>query len=301
MSDKEKNIKEEDKPSEEPVKEESVEAQDISKDTPSEEPIKEESVEAQDVSKETPSEEPVKEEAVEASDTSKDVPSEEPVKEEAVEASDEDSVKLPFIIGRKIGMTQLFSEDGSVYPSTMIQCGPCFITQVKNNEKEGYTAIQLGFSDAKDSNTNKSLVGHYKKAGISSKKHMKEFRYSNINEEISLGKKILVNQFNEGDYLNVIGTSIGKGFAGHMKRHNFGGGRRSHGKNSVMRKAGSVGAGTDPGKVWRGTRMAGRMGNEKVTTKNLEVLKINLNENMLFIKGSVPGPNNRIVYLLKSN
>ena len=222
-----------------------------------------------------------------------------PKEEVAVEeASQEDMPYLPFGIGKKVGMTQIFSDDGSVYPTTLVEFGPCYITQIKTLDKDGYSSVQLGFMDAKKDKTTKALSGHFAKSKVSPKKHVKEFLHSNISD-ISLGQEVSISQFEPGDFLNITGKSIGKGFAGHMKRHNFGGGRRSHGKNSFMRKAGSVGAGTDPGKVWKGTRMAGRMGGDKVTVKNLEVLKIDKNNNIMFIKGSIPGPNNRIVYISK--
>ena len=148
-------------------------------------------------------------------------------------------------------------------------------------------------------NSNKPIDGHFNKANLkNSLSVLKEFRKSDVNSEL-LGKEISVNSFSEGEYVTVTGVSKGKGFAGHMKRHNFGGGRASHGKNSVMRKAGSVGAGTWPGRVWPGTRMAGRMGGDKVTVENLKVLKIDNEKNLLFVKGAVPGPSKSIVYIEK--
>ena len=211
-----------------------------------------------------------------------------------------DNLQLPFILGKKIGMTQLFSDNGSVFPATILECGPCYVTQIKSMDTDGYDSLQLGFVDKKESKTTSPLNGHFKKSGVSPKRFLKEFRYSNIDNDF-LGKEVLVSQFVEGDFVTITGTSKGKGFAGHMKRHNFGGGRRSHGKNSVMRKAGSIGAGTSPGRVWKGTRMAGRMGNDTVTVKNLEIIKINSEQNMIFIKGSVPGANNNILYIKKSS
>ena len=245
-------------------------------------------------------EEVTKQETSQEEAPKEEVAAEEAPKEEVVaeEATQEDMPYLPFGIGKKVGMTQIFSDDGSVYPTTLVEFGPCYITQIKTLDKDGYTSVQLGFMDVKKDKTTKALSGHFAKSKVSPKRYVKEFLYTNIND-ISLGQEVSISQFEPGDFLNVTGKSIGKGFAGHMKRHNFGGGRRSHGKNSVMRKAGSVGAGTDPGKVWKGTRMAGRMGGDKVTVKNLEVLKIDKNNNIMFIKGSIPGPNNRIVYINK--
>jgi len=211
----------------------------------------------------------------------------------------DDSVDLPFMIGIKLGMTQIFSDDGTSYPVTVVQAGPCTITQIKSDRIDGYNSIQLGFSDKKENKTNKSLLGHFKKSNTSPKKYLKEFRTNKVVEDLELGSTVKLNAFNVGDMLTITGYSKGRGFAGHMKRHNFSGGRASHGKNSVMRKAGSVGAGTSPGKVWKGTRMAGRMGNDKVTIKNLELVKVDSNDNLLFVSGSIPGANNKIVYINK--
>jgi len=219
---------------------------------------------------------------------------------ESMDNNGDDNISLPFILGKKIGMTQLFSDNGTVFPATIIECGPCYITQIKSNSNDGYESLQLGFMDKKASKTTSALNGHFKKSGVSPKKYLKEFRYSNLDSDL-IGKKVLVSQFDQGDFVTITGISKGKGFAGHMKRHNFSGGRASHGKNSVMRKAGSIGAGTSPGRVWKGTRMAGRMGNDKVTIKNLEIIKINNEKNIIFIKGSIPGANNNIVYIMKSN
>ena len=249
------------------------------------------------------------EDKVEAADES--VSSDDSKAEDKVEAADKsktdknsdasNTFKLPFIIGKKVGMTQLFSNNGDVFPATVIEAGPCYVTQLKTVDKEGYNSVQIGFVDEKDSKTNKSLLGHYKRSGVASKKHLKEFRLEKVDRGVELGLELNIGQYNVGEFLTVTGYSKGRGFAGHMKRHNFSGGRASHGKNSVMRKAGSVGAGTDPGKVWLGTRMAGRMGNDKVSIKNLEVLRLDMENNLIFLKGSIPGPNNNIVYLNKSN
>ncbi len=214
-------------------------------------------------------------------------------------AKDDDSVDLPFMIGVKLGMTQIFSDDGTSYPVTVVQAGPCTVTQIKTDKIDGYSSIQLGFLEKKENKTNRSLLGHFKKSSSSPKKYLKEFRTNQEINDLELGSIVKLNAFNVGDMLTVTGYSKGRGFAGHMKRHNFSGGRASHGKNSVMRKAGSVGAGTSPGKVWKGTRMAGRMGNDKVTIKNLELIKVDNNDNLLFVSGSIPGANNKIVYINK--
>ena len=194
-------------------------------------------------------------------------------------------------------MTRIFDDIGNNLPVTIIEAGPCPIVQVKSVDKEGYSSLQLGFIN--DKNPTKPLSGHFEKANIDNPtKILKEFRCENLSGDF-LGKEVKVNSFDEGDFVSITGLSKGKGFAGHMKRHNFGGGRASHGKNSVMRKAGSVGAGTWPGRVWKGTRMAGRMGGDNVTVNNLKVVKVDFDNNLLFVKGAVPGPSKSIVYIQK--
>jgi len=223
--------------------------------------------------------------------------SEETIKEESLT---EKEFIFPCLIGKKIGMTQLYSEDGLVFPTTVVQAGPCTVTQIKTYDVDGYDAIQLGYLDKKEKNTTKALIGHFNKSSSSPKKILKEFRIENKVENLSEGTMVSVNQFYEGDLITVSGFSKGKGFAGHMKRHGFSGGRASHGKNSVMRKSGSVGAGTSPGRIFPGMKMAGRMGNQKVSVKNLRILNIDKENNLIFIKGSLPGPNNKVIYLNKS-
>ena len=205
---------------------------------------------------------------------------------------------LDFIIGRKVGMTRIFDDLGTDYPVTIIEAGPCEITQIKSIENEGYSAIQMGFMDKSKRHSNKSERGHFDNAGIQVKKILKEFVSQNL-DGVELGQKISADIFAMGDFVSVSGISKGKGFAGHMKRHGFSGGRASHGKNSVMRKAGSVGAGTSPGRIWAGTKMAGRMGNEKVSVKNLVVTRVEKDKNLVFIRGAVPGANNGILYISK--
>ena len=239
-------------------------------------------------------------------ETTVEVPEEEtveeaPEEEVAADVPTEDNEINPqlfdFIIGKKIGMTSIFLENGTSVPCTIIEAGPCKITQVKTSDKDGYSALQVGFGVKK--NPIKSAQGHFNKANLKdSLKVLKEFK-TNENSQNLLGSEISVNSFNQGEYVTVTGKSKGKGFAGHMKRHNFGGGRASHGKNSVMRKAGSVGAGTWPGRVWPGTRMAGRMGGDKVTVENLKVVKVDNDKNLLFVKGAIPGPSKSIVYIEK--
>ena len=226
-----------------------------------------------------------------------EAPGEEVAAEAPLEEKEIDPQLFDFIIGKKLGMTSIFLENGTSVPCTIIEAGPCKITQVKTSDKDGYSALQVGFGLKK--NPTKSDQGHFSKANLKdSLKVLKEFKTEENSQDL-LGSEILVNSFSEGEYVTVTGKSKGKGFAGHMKRHNFGGGRASHGKNSVMRKAGSVGAGTWPGRVWPGTRMAGRMGGDKVTVENLKVVKVDNNKNLLFVKGAIPGPSKSIVYIEK--
>ena len=254
-------------------------------------------------SEEAPVEEAKSEEAPVEESKSEEAPVEEaPVEEAKSEEAPVEELKFYFsnLIGKKIGMTQLFSDDGDVFPATVVQAGPCTVTQIKSKGSEGYDSIQLGYLDVKEKNLTKSQIGHFSKSKISPKKVLKEFRFdSKSNNLPNIGDQVDLKQFSVGDIITVTGYSIGKGFAGHMKRHNFSGGRASHGKNSVMRKSGSVGAGTDPGRIFPGMKMAGRMGNDRVTVKNLEVLNIDYNNNLIFIKGALPGSNNNYLYLTK--
>lgn len=197
-----------------------------------------------------------------------------------------------FILGKKVGMTSIYSEGGQQFPATVIEAGPCYVSQVKTDENDGYNAVQIGY--VFDKKANKPKVNHYKKNNCDPMRYSKEFRIEK-NEEFKLGEKIDLKIFSLGELVSVTGTSKGKGFAGVMKRHGFGGGRASHGKNSVMRKPGSVGAGADPSRIWKGKKMPGRYGGDQVTVKNLEVIKIDIENNLLFIKGAVPGSNNNLV------
>ena len=271
--------------------------------TEEEPPVEETKAEESPVEEAKAEESPVEEAKAEESPVEKAKSEDTPVEEVEVEAEKSSIQKLKFIfsnlIGKKIGMTQLFSDDGDVLPATVVQAGPCTVTQIKSKKNDGYDSVQLGYLDAKEKHLTKSQIGHFLKAKISPKKVLKEFRPEKSDNLPSLGDQVDLQQFNVGDLITVTGCSIGKGFAGHMKRHNFSGGRASHGKNSVMRKAGSVGAGTDPGRIFPGKKMAGRMGNDKVTVKNLEVLNIDYNNNLIFIKGALPGSNNNYLYLTK--
>ncbi len=196
------------------------------------------------------------------------------------------------IIGRKIGMTSLFNEEGKNIPCTVIEAGPCTVLQVRTKEVDGYKAVQLGFDDKKEKNTPKGMQGHFKKAGATPKYKLVEFSGDFI-DELSLGQNVTVSMFSEGEYVDVTGTSKGKGFQGVVKRHGFAGvGQSTHGQHNRLRAPGSIGAGSDPSRVFKGMRMAGRMGNEKVTVQNLQVLKVDADKNLLIVKGAVPGPKN---------
>ena len=289
----------EETPAEEAATEETPMEEAAVEETPAEEAVAEEASTEEATTEETPAEEAVAEEASTEEAATEETPVEEAVTEEtpAEEANPEVALKFDFIIGKKLGMTRVFDDVGNNLPVTVIEAGPCPIVQVKSNDKEGYSSLQLGF--IKQKNPKKPLLGHFKRSKVQNcTKILKEFRCEKVDNTF-LGKEVKVDSFNEGDFVSVTGISKGKGFAGHMKRHNFGGGRASHGKNSVMRKAGSVGAGTWPGRVWKGTRMAGRMGGDNVTIDNLKVIKIDIDNNLLFVKGAIPGASKSIVYIQK--
>ena len=205
---------------------------------------------------------------------------------------------MPGLLGKKIGMTSVFSADGKNTPCTVIEVGPCVVTQVKSVEKDGYNAIQLGFQEAKEKNTTAPMMGHFKKAGVAPMRHLAEF--TGFEQELNLGDTLTVELFADAAYVNVIGISKGRGFQGVMKRHGFGGVVQStHGQDDRQRKPGSIGACSYPAKVFKGLRMGGHMGAERVTTQNLQVLKVIPEHNLLLIKGSVPGYNGSIVSVIK--
>ncbi len=205
---------------------------------------------------------------------------------------------MPGLLGKKIGMMSVFSADGKNIPCTVIEAGPCAVTQVKTIEKDGYEAVQVGFQDQKESRVNAPLMGHFKKAGVAPKRHLAEFK--GFETELNLGDVITVDLFADASYVTVTGTSKGKGFQGVVKRHNFGGvGQATHGQHNRARKPGSIGACSYPAKVFKGLRMGGQMGNARVTTHNLQVLKVIPEHNLLVIKGSVPGYNGSIVIIEK--
>jgi large subunit ribosomal protein L3 len=197
------------------------------------------------------------------------------------------------LIGKKIGMTSIFDESGKNIPCTVIECGPCVVTQVRTTQVDGYEALQLGFDDKKEKNVTKALSGHFKKAGTTPKAKVVEFK--NYGGEYKLGDVIAADLFAEGEFVDVSGTSKGKGFQGVVKRHGFGGvGQATHGQHNRARKPGSIGACSYPAKVFKGMRMAGRMGGETVKVKNLRVLKVEADKNLLVVKGCVPGARTHI-------
>jgi large subunit ribosomal protein L3 len=197
------------------------------------------------------------------------------------------------IIARKIGMTQIFVEDGSIVPVTVLEAGPCMVTQVKTIENDGYSAVQVGFSDAKEKHTNKPLQGHFEKAGVDFKRFLKEFKFDNSNEFV-VGQEIKADIFVAGDKIDVSGTSKGKGYQGAIKRHNQSRGPMSHG-SKYHRQAGSMGMASYPGKVFKGKKLAGHMGSEAVTIQNFEIVRVDVENNLILVKGAVPGPRKSIV------
>jgi large subunit ribosomal protein L3 len=203
------------------------------------------------------------------------------------------------IIGKKLGMTQIFAPDGTMTPVTVIKAGPCVVVQRKTVSTDGYEAVQLGLVEERaPKRINKPMKGHFEKAGIPPTRILREFRLDDGAAEINVGDKVLVDQFSENDVVDVVGTSKGRGFAGFVKRHGFGGGRASHG-SMFHRAPGSIGASAFPSRVIKGTRMAGHMGVERNTIKNLRIMKVNKEENILLVKGSVPGPNGAYVLIRK--
>ena len=191
------------------------------------------------------------------------------------------------LIGKKIGMTSLYDERGKNLPCTVIEVGPCVVTQVRTKDVDGYDALQLGFDDKADKHATAAAKGHYKKAGTAPRRKVVEFQFD---EEKNLGDIITSELFEEGEFIDVVGTSKGKGFQGVVKRHNFGGvGQATHGQHNRLRAPGSIGAASYPARVFKGMRMAGQMGNERVKIENLQVLKVLADKNLVIVKGSVPG------------
>ncbi|MCC6889425.1 MAG: 50S ribosomal protein L3 [Hyphomicrobiales bacterium] len=200
------------------------------------------------------------------------------------------------LIGRKLGMTQIFDDSGVVHPVTVIECGPNVVTQVKSNETDGYDAVQLGFGI--DKRLNKPDQGHRKASGYMSRT-LREVNADDVSE-YEVGQVLKVDTFNTGELVDVTGTSKGRGFQGGMKRHGFSGAQKTHGQSDRWRAPGSIGSSATPGRVYKGQRMAGRMGNDRVTVQNLKVLRVDVDRNIILIEGSVPGPNNGIVLVRRA-
>jgi large subunit ribosomal protein L3 len=204
---------------------------------------------------------------------------------------------MPGIIGKKVGMTSIYSAEGKALPCTVIEAGPCVVTQVKTQDRDGYDAVQLGFGDRKEKNTPNALKGHFKKANTSPKSKLVEFKgFDNLN----LGDNVNVDLFEEGEFVSVVGTSKGKGFQGVVKRHGFAGvGQATHGQHNRLRAPGSIGACSYPARVFKGMRMAGQMGNKRIVMENLVVLKVLADRNLIVVKGSIPGSKGSTVTIVK--
>ncbi|MGM0635567.1 MAG: 50S ribosomal protein L3 [Bacteroidota bacterium] len=201
------------------------------------------------------------------------------------------------LIGKKVGMTSIYDENGKNIPCTVLEVGPCVVTQVRTNEVDGYEALQLGFDDKSDKNATQAAQGHFKKAGTSVKRKVVEFQ--GFKEQHKLGDQVTVDLFQEGEFVDVAGTSKGKGFQGVVKRHGFSGSERTHGQQSMLRAPGSIGASSDPSRVFKGMRMAGQTGSKRVKVQNLKVLKVVSDKNLLVVKGCVPGHKNAFVTIEK--
>jgi len=202
------------------------------------------------------------------------------------------------LIGKKVGMTQVFDESGNAIPVTVIQAGPCYVTQVRTVERDGYVAVQLGFNETKPQRLTQGQLGHLRRNNLPALRHLREFRVRNNGDlDVSEGQEIKVDVFEEGEHVDVIGTSKGRGFAGTVKRHGFGRGPKTHGQSDRERSPGSIGMCAYPGKTLKGQRMAGHMGSQRVTTENLTVVVVDAERNLLAVKGSVPGMRGGIVLI----
>ena len=206
---------------------------------------------------------------------------------------------MPGLIGKKVGMTSMYSEAGKNLPCTVLEVGPCVVTQVKTEDKDGYAAVQVGFGDRKENRTNKAMAGHFKKAGVHARQELVEFQ--GFEQDYNPGDEVkLEDVFQEGEFVSVVGTSKGRGFQGVVRRHGFGGvGQATHGQHNRMRAPGAIGAASTPARVYKGMRMAGQMGNSRVTIENLEVLKVMPEEGLLVVKGAVPGHKGSTVIIRK--
>lgn len=198
------------------------------------------------------------------------------------------------ILGKKVGMTQIYGDNGEIIPVTVIEAGPCFVTQVKTKDNDGYDAVQIGFDEVKPNRITKPERGHLQKADAPNLRHLREFDLDE-GDDVQLGQRLDASVFQVGDVVDITGTSKGKGFAGHIKRHHFNRQRATHGQSDRERAPGSIGAGTTPGRTFKGMRMAGRMGGERVTVQNLRVVLVDQERNMLVVKGAVPGAKDGLV------
>jgi large subunit ribosomal protein L3 len=205
---------------------------------------------------------------------------------------------LKGLIGKKVGMTQIFDESGSAVPITVIEAGPCYVTQIRTIEKESYSAVQLGFGEVHPKRLTGGQLGHLKRANIPPLRYLREFRIKK--PDVNEGDQLKADVFELGDYVDVIGTSIGKGFQGAVKKYHFKGGPKTHGQSDRNRAPGSSGAGTTPGRVYRGKRRAGHMGNERVTVQNLKIMLVDAERNLIGIQGAVPGPKGGLVVVKES-
>ena len=203
------------------------------------------------------------------------------------------------IVGKKIGMTQLFDENGKVIPVTVVEAGPCVVVQKKTTENDGYEAVQIGFGDISDKAVNKPRKGHFAKAGVANKRELREFRLAD-RSVLSVGDIIKADTFAVGDAIDVVGISKGKGYAGTIKRYNFGRLKETHGSGPVARHQGSLGACSDPSRVMKGKKLPGHLGAERVTVQNLEIVKIDAENNLIAIKGAIPGPKGGVVSICDS-
>ena len=202
------------------------------------------------------------------------------------------------LIGKKIGMTQIFNDGGQAIPVTVVEGGPCEVTQVKTDASDGYDAIQVGYGERKNKHSNKALNGHFEKAKTDVKRVLAEF-VPVPDYEYKTGQEFGVSLFKEGEYVNVAGTTKGKGFSGVMKRHGFKGGPKTHGQREHPRSAGSIGQASDPSRVFKGMKMAGQYGNKRMTVRNLEVISVDSEKNQILLKGAVPGAKNGIIFITK--
>lgn len=201
------------------------------------------------------------------------------------------------IIGKKVGMTQVFDESGNVVPVTVIQAGPCYVTQIRNGERDGYVAVQLGYGETKPQRLTRGQLGHLRRNNLPALRHLREFRVRNGEVDVEEGQELKVDVFEKGEHVDVIGTSKGRGYAGTVKRHNFNRQPKTHGQSDRERAPGSVGATSTPGRTYKGTRMSGRMGGERVTSQNLEVVVVDPERDLIAVRGSVPGAKGGIVFI----